>query len=394
MYDEINDINNTSIPDSEIVAQGDLDDTSDITQNTPNEKQPLMGWYDPYDGTYHYNSVPKDTIDPHKDDKRWPTVQSASFFFLIMLGIQLAFSSFISTINTLFENVPSGVLYGLTALISIVSLGVPLLIYVKKYNAARKDLLRLNRVSFGSIALVLLISILAFIANYMLTQAWIYLVSFIGTPILTDIPNPTSAVGIIIMVLSICVIPPVLEELCFRGVLQRGLEGRGARYSIIMCGVLFALMHMSFVSAPPKILLGIILAYTAYVTNSVWCPVIIHAVNNIAATVISFLPSSTQAASVEEALNIPVMDKISLILIYLGISAVLAIVIFSLLSALRRMNSHLPRHRYRTDAELYNKKTTQIIGIKIAVIIIVLNILTEIGLMVVNDLNLLDYFVL
>ena len=101
---------------------------------------------------------------------------------------------------------------------------------------------------------------------------------------------------------------PVFEEFCFRGVLQRGLEGRGARYSIIMCGVLFALMHMSIVSAPPKILLGIILAYTAYATNSVWCPIIIHAVNNIAATVLSFLPISTEAASVEEALNEQVLD--------------------------------------------------------------------------------------
>ena len=85
MYDDSNHISNIDIPEPEASVQDASDGTT--AQHTHSEAQPLTGWYDPYDGTYHYNSVPKDTVDPQKDDKRWPTVRAASFFFLIMLGM-------------------------------------------------------------------------------------------------------------------------------------------------------------------------------------------------------------------------------------------------------------------------------------------------------------------
>jgi len=358
------------------------------------EHEPLLGWYDPYDGTYHYNSPQIDTVQRPKEDKRWPSVKAAGFFFLIILGAQTVLSSLYATVSAFFESVPSGLLYTVTCIISLVSLGVPLLIYLKKYGDAKKDLLRLHSPSPSTLAVVGVISILAFFVNFAITESWIYLVSLIGTPIITDTPNPTSIPGIIMMVLSLCVIAPVLEELCFRGVLQRGLEGKGAKYSIIMCGVLFALMHMSVTTAPPKIILGIILAYTAYATNSLWCPIIIHAVNNIASVVMSFMPADPNAPTLEEMLDIPVLDKISLALVYFAVAAIGTVIIFLLISLLGKINSGAPRHRYRTDLELYGQGKTQTLGIKIGVIIIILNMVTEIGLMIVNDLNLLDYLLM
>lgn len=81
-------------------------------------------------------------------------------------------------------------------------------------------------------------------------------------------------------------IAPVLEEVFFRGLIQRRMELRwGSGPGIAGTAVLFALVHLQPWVLPLHLILGLIFGWVVYVTGSIWSGVLLHAANNAAAVV-------------------------------------------------------------------------------------------------------------
>lgn len=104
-----------------------------------------------------------------------------------------------------------------------------------------------------------------------------------------DLPMPTNAAGVILMVLSNAVVAPLLEEFAFRGVILQPLRKHGDWFAIIMSSVLFGIMHGNMVQIPFAIIVGIALGYFCIATGSIWTSVAIHSLNNLLYVVFSLL---------------------------------------------------------------------------------------------------------
>lgn len=91
--------------------------------------------------------------------------------------------------------------------------------------------------------------------------------------------------GTIFYVLATCIFAPIGEEFVCRGALLGSLKKYGSWWAIIITALLFGLMHMNFYQGPYAFLMGLVLGYVAVKTDSIWCSVIIHAINNTYSTV-------------------------------------------------------------------------------------------------------------
>ncbi len=104
----------------------------------------------------------------------------------------------------------------------------------------------------------------------------------------TDAPSlemPQSVFGASIYLFALTVVPAVVEEFAFRGIVLGSLKKYGSGYAIIISALLFGLMHGNVVQIPFATLLGLVMGYVAVATGSIIPCVIIHFLNNLMAGV-------------------------------------------------------------------------------------------------------------
>lgn len=88
-------------------------------------------------------------------------------------------------------------------------------------------------------------------------------------------------------------IPPICEELLFRGVIFQGLKEKFKPFtSVLLTALLFALMHQSITQFIYPFILGFVLTVVMDKTNNLLYPILIHAFNNITTITLSFLQES------------------------------------------------------------------------------------------------------
>ncbi len=89
------------------------------------------------------------------------------------------------------------------------------------------------------------------------------------------------------ILLMVCVQPALIEELAFRGIIFRALEkSLKPGETILISAFLFAMLHLSFISLPHLMLLGVFFGYIRYKTGSIWPAVIAHFIHNFSAVLI------------------------------------------------------------------------------------------------------------
>lgn len=89
--------------------------------------------------------------------------------------------------------------------------------------------------------------------------------------------------------LIFAVIPAVCEELLFRGVMYNALRRRfGAKMSIFLSALLFAIIHFSILQTMHQFIMGLVLGCLVYFTGSIVYGIIFHFVNNLIVLVLSF----------------------------------------------------------------------------------------------------------
>lgn len=108
--------------------------------------------------------------------------------------------------------------------------------------------------------------------------------------------NPQGFFGFMLMLISTAVIPPLVEEFAFRGIILSFLKKFGEGFAIIASSVLFGLIHGNFSQMPFAFSVGLALAYITVKTGSLIPSIAVHAFNNLISVVFSYLnlPNTVQ----------------------------------------------------------------------------------------------------
>lgn len=97
---------------------------------------------------------------------------------------------------------------------------------------------------------------------------------------------------IVLSLLAVAVGPGVVEEFWCRAFLGRGLCARyGIAAGVFITSLLFALMHLNPASIPAYMCMGAYLHFVYFATRSIWPPILLHAMNNGTAVVLSLVLS-------------------------------------------------------------------------------------------------------
>lgn len=99
-------------------------------------------------------------------------------------------------------------------------------------------------------------------------------------PILIEAEPYLSDSSIILNFITVAIIPAFCEELLFRGVVLSNLLPYGKATAIVASSFLFAIMHGSFHQFLYTAVGGILLGTVYVLTDSIWCSVLIHMINN------------------------------------------------------------------------------------------------------------------
>lgn len=129
-----------------------------------------------------------------------------------------------------------------------------------------------------------------------------------ATP-LTDNPWVLAIYGICIVV-----VPPLVEEMLFRGLLLQGLRRYGDGFAIFASALAFGLYHGNFIQMVFAFLCGIVMGLVAVRTNSLLPSILIHFLNNGIAFSVEMITRYRGASAANQADSV-----ISMVLIGLGI---------------------------------------------------------------------------
>lgn len=130
-----------------------------------------------------------------------------------------------------------------------------------------------------TVKFALAISFLSFLANFC-----VYVIVGATRMNLTGIPTQTSISDNfgLLSFLSVCIVPPLVEEFFVRGALFSAFENvAGTGFCIVLSGICFAMLHGSLVNFVGPLIAGCGYAFLAYSFGSIWPAVLAHFVNNL-----------------------------------------------------------------------------------------------------------------
>lgn len=131
------------------------------------------------------------------------------------------------------------------------------------------------------------------IANYV-SNMLIALFDLFNTDALVETNfNCETPLDILLFYVTIAVLPALVEEFAFRGVILNILRKYSDGLAILVSGVLFGLMHGNFTQIPFALVVGLIFGYIAVKTNSLLPGIIIHFLNNALSVTFSLLTTNT-----------------------------------------------------------------------------------------------------
>ena len=101
--------------------------------------------------------------------------------------------------------------------------------------------------------------------------------------------NPSGVFGIILSLIATAIIPALVEEFAFRGIVLGKLLPFGEAFAIVTSALIFGVMHGNFEQMPFAALVGLILGYIRVKTDSLWIVILIHFSNNFISVINDYL---------------------------------------------------------------------------------------------------------
>ncbi|MBT8386848.1 MAG: CPBP family intramembrane metalloprotease [Ignavibacteria bacterium] len=104
----------------------------------------------------------------------------------------------------------------------------------------------------------------------------------------------------ILVIIVIAVVPALSEEVMFRGFIQRSFEHKISPFkAAAVTAIFFGLYHFSPYGILPLITLGLYFGFAAYLSKSLFIPIILHFLNNFTAVLLYFIIGDDEIFSVD-----------------------------------------------------------------------------------------------
>ena len=221
------------------------------------------------------------------EDKVYPRIKNAILLCLLILGIQIGLGIILGLSQVIFNISNVSLFIGvLTALTSIISFGVAILIGFKKTKRKFNDVFKFNNVSpyfwiattIFMIGLVFVVSELDNLLNFILPMP-----DFFHDIFETLMTDQIFVFAIIIM----GIIPAFTEELFFRGLVLDGfVKNYSKKKAILISALLFGLVHLNPWQFLGAFIIGIFAAWICINTNSIILCIYVHLFNNVLYTTV------------------------------------------------------------------------------------------------------------
>ena len=217
-----------------------------------------------------------------------------SFIFIIFSGSILFVIARIftphSNINDAFFGLDPVIHYLITSIVTIIAYVLPFYISSSFMNNKISDLIQFKtfdkKFGLACIGIGMMTCVYAnFAANFLLFN-----LNSIGLyPHTPEFPYDNNTASIIMYIIYISIIPPLVEEFAFRGIILGSLRQYGDGFAILVSSVLFGLMHENFGQTSFTFILGLILGFLTVRLNSILPAMIIHFLNNFSATIFDII---------------------------------------------------------------------------------------------------------
>lgn len=226
------------------------------------------------------------------------SVLGANTIFLVGIAVLFGLDLFITVSKIKIDMVGLPIIA-----IEVLFFLVPSFLYILISKRNIKEVLRLNKLSIGNGFIVVAIMLFALpIIGYV--NYFIYLlISSIGRPIPNPLPDINNFNELLSGIIVIAVSPAICEEVMARGVIMRGYERFGKKTALVVSALLFSLMHRNIQSLVSIFIIGLILGYVVYRTNSIFAGMIVHFINNSFAVIATFFVKKFQ-----EMMGVPMQE--------------------------------------------------------------------------------------
>ena len=115
---------------------------------------------------------------------------------------------------------------------------------------------------------------------------------------------------LLVVILIIAVVPSIVEELLFRGFVQKTFERlMSPVVSAVLAGTIFGLYHFNLFEIVPLVGLGVFFGLLRYRSQSLWLPVAAHFFNNLMAVLASYygLQDENLLTAAQDTVSVPSM---------------------------------------------------------------------------------------
>jgi membrane protease YdiL (CAAX protease family) len=231
---------------------------------------------------------------PPKVWKFWGTALWGLFVFAAMFAGQIAVVAFFMVwqggpidVATMIHVVSRGLTISLSVIMGLPAVVLALWIAIRPTGTPMADYLALRWPSWKS----LLLGIAALIA---LVAAWELLSRALGREVqpgfMGDVLKSAQADGAVwLLLVAFAIGAPVSEELFARGFLYRGWSESSLRVpgAILLSSLAWTALHLQYdwFFFGEIFSIGLLFGYLRYRTNSTWLTIVLHGLNNLAATV-------------------------------------------------------------------------------------------------------------
>ncbi|HQC55055.1 MAG TPA: type II CAAX endopeptidase family protein [Clostridia bacterium] len=206
---------------------------------------------------------------------------------LIIFAIQMILSVLFGVVIVLLKNPELSVL--LNYALSQLSIIIAILFIVQLNRLDFFDAVPLKRkINIPMLLLMPIVAVALIAQNTLLMSAFVLLMDKFN--ITLNVPLPDMSKGPVVAIFSVIIIgilPSIVEEVFFRGVVLSPLKNKGKVYAILVSSLIFSLAHMNLAQLVHQFIVGIVLAYIVLESDNIWYAVVVHLTNNIIALFIS-----------------------------------------------------------------------------------------------------------
>lgn len=174
----------------------------------------------------------------------------------------------------------------LSAVVGEIGMILPAVVYLCYKKVNWKEELRLHKIKISTILLLIIFAYTIMpLMNFLSMITMLFSKNIIANTLNQLTSNNSSFVAFIV----IAVIPCMLEEFLYRGVVYGNYAKENKKFGIFLSGLLFGLVHMNINQFAYAFIMGVLFAMLIEATNSIVSSMIVHLVINGTSVILQYV---------------------------------------------------------------------------------------------------------